>query len=165
MDFAVWPVWRKGQPTTPSVCHWTETLTEPWQVLLLPPCWRALIHHSPNKAYNAQTSSDARKRRPRRLLTYSHEKNVPCRCTSSRLRKALHSSHQSRRDKTSGVRFTQLRAHYIRNHCRWHNIMRNEPRAHTRSDVAHRCLPKHTVKVCGAAITLWFTLGGIAEAM
>lgn len=34
-------------------------LTEPWQVLFLPPSlWRALIHHSPNKASNAQTSSD-----------------------------------------------------------------------------------------------------------
>lgn len=34
---------------------------------------RALIHHSPNKADNAQTSSDAHKRLPRCPLTYSHE--------------------------------------------------------------------------------------------
>lgn len=38
-----------------------------------PSLWRALIHHSPNKAYNAQTSSDTHNRRPWCPLTYSDE--------------------------------------------------------------------------------------------
>lgn len=82
-------------------------LTEPWQVLFLPPAlWRALIHHSPNKASNAQTSSDTHKRLPWCPLTYSHEDaHVSCWCAATHQRKSSRCCHQSRCDKTSGVRF------------------------------------------------------------
>lgn len=96
MDFSGWLVWRKGQTTTPSVCHWTWTLTEPWQVLFLPPSLPLTCLNSSLSKQGLQCSNQFWRWQTATSVFFDIFSWIrSCQHTLSYLRKSFHCCHQS----------------------------------------------------------------------